>query len=266
VKRLAALVLGLVLGTACAQEPQRQALRVCADPDNLPYSHRDGSGFENRIAQLVASDFGLPLAYAWLADRRGFVRKTLGAGLCDLVVGVPANFDRTLNTRAYYRSSYVLVEPRAHPTPPASFGDPRLRHWRLGVQLVGDELATTPPGHALALSGAIDNVVGYPVPGEQPAAARIVQALARGELDAAFVWGPQAGYYALQASVPLRLHYVPPPAALKDQPFVFAIAMGVRRGDRALRDRLDDFIARRQADIDRILADYGVPRPPEATP
>jgi mxaJ protein len=264
VKRPAALLLALALGTACAQE--RQALRVCADPDNLPYSHQDGSGFENRIAQLVASDFGLPLEYAWLPDRRGFVRKTLGAGLCDLIVGVPADFERTLNTRAYYRSSYVLVEPQAHAMPPASFADPRLRQWRVGVQLVGDDLATTPPGHALALSGAVENVVGYPVPGEQPAAARIVQALARGELDAAFVWGPQAGYYAQRASVPLRVHYVPPPATLKEQPFVFAIAMGVRRGDRALRDRLDDLIARRRPDIDRILADYGVPRLPEAAP
>jgi mxaJ protein len=247
-----------------SQEPQRQALRVCADPDNLPYSHQDGSGFENRIAQLVAADFGVPLEYAWLPDRRGFVRKTMGAGLCDLIVGVPADFERTLNTRAYYRSSYVLVEPESHPSAPSDFSDPRLRRWRIGVQLVGDDLATTPPGHALAQAGAVDNVVGYPVPGVQPAAARIVQALARGELDAAFVWGPQAGYYAMHAGVPLRVRYVPPPATLREHTFSFAIAMGVRRGDRALRDRLDDFIARRQGDIDRILAAYGVPRLPEA--
>ena len=265
-KCLVAWTLGCALGAAAAQEAPRATLRVCADPDNLPYSHQDGSGFENRIAQLAASDFGLPLEYAWLPDRRGFVRKTLGAGLCDVVVGVPANFERTLNTRAYYRSSYVLVAPQSHAAPPASFADPRLRRWRVGVQLVGDDLATTPPGHALALSGAVQNVVGYPLAGEQPAAARMVQALARGELEAAFVWGPQAAYYASRAGVPLRVHYVPPPAALKDQPFAFAIAMGVHRGDRALRDRLDDFIVRRQGDIDRILADYGVPRAPEAAP
>lgn len=273
--RLAPLLLGIAAAAAAAQdaqpkdgaapppEPPRTALRVCADPDNLPYSHSDGSGFENRIAQLVAQDFGLPLEYAWLPDRRGFVRKTMGAGLCDLIVGVPAEFERTLNTKPYYRSSYVLVEPAAHGAPPADFTDPRLRRWRIGVQLVGDDLATTPPGHALARAGALDNVVGYPIPGEQPAAARIVQALARGELDAAFVWGPQAGYYARQAGVPLRLRYLPPPATLRQQPFAFAIAMGVRRGDRALRDRLDDFIARRQPELDRILADYGVPRLPE---
>jgi mxaJ protein len=263
VKRCAALVFCLAAASASAQP---QALRVCADPDNLPYSHQDGSGFENRIAQLIASDFGLPLEYAWLPDRRGFVRKTMGAGMCDLIVGVPAEFERTMNTRPYYRSSYMLVEPAAHGAPPLDFADARLRRWRIGVQLVGDDLATTPPGYALAQAGMTDNVVGYPIPGEQPAAARIVQALARGELDAAFVWGPQAGYYARQAGLPLRLHYVPPPESLRQQPFAFAIAMGVRRGDKALLERLDDFIARRQPDLDRILAEYGVPRLQEKAP
>jgi quinoprotein dehydrogenase-associated probable ABC transporter substrate-binding protein len=260
--RAVALVFCLASFTAAAQTP----LRVCADPDNLPYSHEDGSGFENRIAQLIAADFGLPLEYAWLPDRRGFVRKTMGAGLCDLIVGVPVEFERTMNTRPYYRSSYVLVERESLGVPPADFSDPRLRQWRLGVQLVGDDLATTPPGHALAQAGATDNVVGFPIPGEQPAAARIVQALARGELDAAFVWGPQAGYYARRAGVPLQVHYVPAPPTLRQQPFSFAIAMGVRRGDKDLRDRLNDFIARRQGDLDRILADYGVPRFEEKTP
>jgi mxaJ protein len=272
-KALAAFVLGAAAAAAQAQpagtqsappaDARAQALRVCADPDNLPYSHQDRSGFENRIAQLIADDFGVPLEYAWLPDRRGFVRKTMGAGLCDVIIGVPVAFERTMNTRPYYRSTYMLVERGADATPPRDFADPRLRQWRIGVQLIGDDFATTPPAHALAQAGAIANVVGFPIPGEQPAAARIVQALARGELDAAFVWGPQAGYYARHAGTPLQLHYVAPPATLKDQPFSFAIAMGVRRGDRALRDRIDDFIARRQADIDRVLADYGVPRVPQ---
>jgi mxaJ protein len=266
VKRAGFLLLALAAAAASAQEPPRQALRVCADPDNLPYSHQDGSGFENRIAALVAQDFGLPLEYAWLPDRRGFVRKTMGAGLCDLIVGVPVQFERTMNTKPYYRSSYMFLEPVTLGAPPADFSDPRLRRWRIGVQLVGDDAATTPPAHALAQAGAVDNIVGFPIPGEQPAAARIVQALSRGELDAAFVWGPQAGYYAKASARPLQQHYVPPPPALKEQPFSFAIAMGVRRGDRALRDRLDDFIARRQGDIDRILADYGVPRMQEKAP
>jgi mxaJ protein len=267
----ALLVLTLAAGAALAQ-PQaaaataRPALRVCADPDNLPYSREDGAGFENRIAELIAADFGQPLEYAWLPDRRGFVRKTMGAGLCDVVIGVPVEFERTLNTRPYYRSSYVLVEPAADTAPPASFADARLRQWRIGVQLMGDDFATTPPGHALVQAGAVGNVVGFPLPGEQPAAARMVQALGQGTLDAAFIWGPQAGYYVKQVARPLRLHYVPPPQELKEQPFTFAIAMGVRRSDRALRDRLDDFIVRRAADIDRVLAEFGVPRLPDIAP
>jgi mxaJ protein len=160
----------------------------------------------------------------------------------------------------------VLVEPAGDRSPPQSFGDPRLRRWRVGVQLIGDDFAATPPGHALAQAGATGNVVGYPIPGDLPAAARIFQALGRGELDAAFVWGPQAGYYAQRSARPVQLHYVPPPDNLKEQPFGFAIAMGVRRNDHALRERLDDFIARRQGDIDRILAEYGVPRAEENAP
>jgi mxaJ protein len=247
-------------------QPERRMLRVCADPDNLPFSHEDGSGFENRIARLIADDFGLPLEYAWLPDRRGFVRKTMGAGLCDLILGVPENFERTLNTRPYYRSTYMLVEPAGDGAPPESFDDARLRQWRVGVQLIGDDFAATPPGHALAQAGAVRNVIGYPIPGEQPAAERMIHALERGELDAAFVWGPQAGYYAARATRPLQLHFVPPPPTLRKQPFSFAIAMGVRRGDQALRERLDDFIARRQPDIDRILAAYGVPHTQEQAP
>jgi mxaJ protein len=251
---------------AAATDAPLHSLRVCADPHNLPYSEEDGSGFENRLAQLVAQDFGVPLEYSWLPDRRGFVRKTMGAGLCDVIMGVPVAFERTLNTRPYYRSSYVLVEPKGDPSPPVSFFDPRLRRWKIGVQLIGDDFAATPPGHALAQAGAVDNIIGYPIPGDQPAAARIFHALGTGELDAAFVWGPQAGYYALHAARPLQLHYVAPPATLAQQHFSFAIAMGVKRGNKALRDRLDDFIVRRQPDIDRILAAYGVPRIGEKAP
>ncbi|HEX2544889.1 MAG TPA: quinoprotein dehydrogenase-associated putative ABC transporter substrate-binding protein, partial [Ramlibacter sp.] len=93
--RAAVLLLVMAATAAAAQDAPRTTLRVCADPDNLPYSHEDGSGFENRIARLVADDLGLPLEYAWLPDRRGFVRKTMGSGLCDLIVGVPVQFERT---------------------------------------------------------------------------------------------------------------------------------------------------------------------------
>lgn len=260
-RAIATLLTGLALAatTAWANDP-RDALRVCADPDNLPYSHEDGTGFENRIAQLLADDLKRPLAYTWLPDRRGFVRKTLGARLCDVIIGVPAEFERTLTTRPYYRSSYVLLERAGETKPIESFDDPRLARLRIGVQLIGNDLAASPPGHVLAGRGHVANVRGYPVIGAEPAAARMTAALSRGEIDAALVWGPQAGYYARRASVPLRLRVLSSPSDAAAQPFEFSIAMGVRRGDKALQQMLDDFIRRRQPDIDRILAEYAVPR------
>jgi len=235
------------------------ALRVCGDPDNLPYSHVDGSGFENRIAQLMADELGRPLAWFWLPLRRGFVRKTLGAGECDLLVGVPADLERVLATRPYYRSGYVFVTRVGDAAPLHSFDDPRLARLRIGVQLIGNDLAATPPGHALARRGATERVIGYTVYGDGPAAERMLRALADGRLDAALVWGPQAGYFVQRAAVPLQVW---PAARPADSPeaFEFAIAMGVRRGDAALRDALDAAIDRRRPEIDRILADYGVPR------
>jgi mxaJ protein len=245
---------------AAAPTPQPQALRVCADPDNLPYSKEDGSGFENRIAQLLAEDLNLPLQYEWLPDRRGFVRKTLGARLCDVIIGVPAGFERTANTQPYYRSSYVFVQRAGVAAPVRSFDDPRLAQMRLGVQLIGNDLAASPPGYMLARHGYTSNVRGFPVPGEQPAAARIIAAVARGELDGAVVWGPQAGYFAAHAGVPMRVAVLPAPPQATGLPFEYSIAMGVRRGEPQWRERLNDFIRRRQGDIDRILAQYAVPR------
>ena len=241
------------------------ALRVCADPDNLPFSRADGSGFENRIAQLAAQDLGVPLSYEWLPDRRGFVRKTMGEDRCDVIIGVPVGFERTLNTKPYYRSTYVWVERARDGITPASFDDSRLEHLRIGVQLIGNDMAASPPGYALAHHGLIRNVVGFPIVGEQPSAQRMVDALVAGRIDGALVWGPQAGYFAQRAAVPLRIAPVSAPPET-GQRFEFAIAMGVRRGDEALRVALDDFIRRRQTDIDRILADYAVPTRAEASP
>jgi mxaJ protein len=253
----------LLAACAIAADPpgSLQALRVCADPDNLPYSHQDGSGFENRIAQLLADDLKLPLQYEWLPDRRGFVRKTMGAGLCDVIIGVPVGFERAATTRPYYRSSYVVVERAGPQLPVRSFDDPRLASMRLGVQLIGNDLAASPPGYVLAHHGLTSNVIGYPVPGEEPAAARAVSAVARGQLDGAVLWGPQAGYFASRAPVPMRVTIVPPPKdSAAEFPFEYSIAMGVRRGDAPLRILLDGFLVRRAADIDRILAEYAVPR------
>jgi quinoprotein dehydrogenase-associated probable ABC transporter substrate-binding protein len=252
------VAVALALAAPAGQAGDAPPLRVCADPDNLPYSQRDGSGFENRIARLVADDLHRPLAYFWQEQRRGFVRKTLGAGECDVLIGVPAGFDKVLRTRPYYRSSYVAVSRRGEP-PFEGFAPDQLRGRRFGVQLIGNDLAASPPGHALAAYGATANVTGFLVYGDGPAARRMVDAVAGKAIDVALVWGPQAGYFVRHASVPLAVAPVAAPAGLP-APFDYAIAMGVRKGDTALRDRLDEVLARRRADIDAILADYGVPR------
>jgi quinoprotein dehydrogenase-associated probable ABC transporter substrate-binding protein len=233
-------------------------LRVCADPANPPLSARDESGFENRIARLVAEDLGMRLSWFWQEQTRGFVRKTMGAGECDLFVGVPAGFDKVLRTKPYYRSTYVAVTRRGAP-PFAGFAPAQLQGRRFGVQLIGNDLAASPPGHALAAGGAVDKVTGFLVYGDGPAGKRMVDAVAAGSIDVALVWGPQAGWFARRAKLPLEVSPIQPPAGLP-MPFDYAIAMGVRKGDTLLRDRLDEVLARRKADIDAILDDYAVPR------
>jgi mxaJ protein len=249
---------GALIVFAAASASARE-LRVCADPDNLPLSHENGSGFENRIAELIANEMGAELRYEWLPFIRGFVRKTMGAGLCDVFIGVPRDFERVMTTKPYYRSAFVFVDgPRA--TGIERFDDPRLARLTIGVQLVGNDLAATPPGHALAQAGLTDNVRGFTVMGEAPTAQRMVSAVARSDLDAALVWGPQAGYFAARGARPLQVRVAQAPASLRGMPFEFDIAMGVKRGNTALRDELDTIIERRRADIDAILAAYHVPR------
>jgi len=252
-RALACLLAAFAAG-AGAREP-----RVCADPDALPFSHRDGSGFENRIARIVADEMGAELRYEWLPFIRGFVRKTMGAGLCDVFIGVPKEFERVMTTRPYYRSSFAWIEgPRARGI--EALDDPLLATLKLGVQLVGNDMAATPPGHALARAGHVDNVRGFPVMGEGPATQRLVRAVADGELDAGLAWGPQAAWFAAHASRELEVRIAHPPAGLEGHPFEFDIAMGVRRGDRALRDELDAILQKRRGAIDAILAEYHVPR------
>jgi quinoprotein dehydrogenase-associated probable ABC transporter substrate-binding protein len=252
---LAALLVAGPSGAAPATEGR--VLRVCADPDNLPYSHADGSGFENRIAVLLAEELHATLQYDWWPQRRGYVRKTMGAGMCDVFVGVPASFDRVSTTRPYYRSSYVFVTRRGDSAP--AFGTPQITRRRIGVQLVGNDMAATPPGHALTRAGATANVTGFTVFGDGPAAQRMVAAVAAGDLDAALVWGPQAGYFAHHAATPMSVRMASAPPG-PEAPFEFSIAMGVRRGNDALRDEIDAFLVHRRADIDAILAAYQVPR------
>jgi mxaJ protein len=209
---------------------------VCADPNNLPFSNERREGFENRLAELIARDLHTTVQYTWWAQRRGYVRNTLKAGRCDVIMGVPTGLGPVLVTRPYYRSSYAFVTRRGGPRI-ESLDDARLRRLRVGVQIIGDDFANAPP--AMALS---------------------IRAVANGEIDVGIAWGPLAGYFAQRSAVPLRVTPVSPEVDVPYLPFVFDIAMGVRREDAALRDRLDAVLLRRQPEIDRLLAAYGVPR------
>ena len=256
------LLLGsAVFTTGCAET--KPALRVCADPNNLPFSNDRGEGFENKLAEMLAADTGARVEYTWWAQRRGFVRNTLRAGECDVLLGVPTSYELAQTTRPYYRSTYVFVSRRDRALAIESLDDPRLTTMRVGVQMVGDDFSNSPPAHALASRGMTRNIVGYSVIDDYSRPnppANIVHAVARGEVDAAVVWGPLAGYFASREPVPLDLAPVTPEIDPPFLPFVFDISMAVRRGDEPRLRMLEDFIIRRRGDIDRLLADYGVPR------
>jgi mxaJ protein len=252
----AAAVIGLATGA------EARELRVCADPNNLPFSNEREEGFENKIVALVAEELGATVAYTWWAQRRGFVRSTIKADLCDLVPGVPFGFEMLRTTQPYYRSTYVFVT-RADGPRVASFDDPVLRELKVGVQLVGDDGSNTPPAHALANRGVIDNVRGYHLYadyGEPNPPSRIIEAVARGEVDLAVAWGPMASYFAVRQPQPLSVAPVSPIADGPRLPMVWDIAMGVRREEPELRNEIGAALRRRKAEVDAILRAYGVPR------
>jgi mxaJ protein len=266
------VVVGVIALAACG--PARAAstmreLRVCSDPNNMPFSNERQQGFENRIAELVARDLHAKLSYVWWAQRRGFVRNTLNQKACDVLIGVPSSFERARTTLPYYRSTYVFVTRRDRKLRIASFDDAALRHLRIGVQMIGDDFTNTPPAHALSQRHIVSNVRGYSVYGDyrQPnPPARVIDAVANGDVDVAIAWGPLAGYFAQREAVPLDITPVSPQIDLPFLPFVFDISMGVRRGNDALRDQLNAVIERRRVEIDRILDQYGIPRAGTPTP
>ena len=237
-------------------------LRICADPNNLPFSNRSREGFENQIAELVARDLRRPLAYFWSPQRRGFIRTTLDAGQCDLVVGVPAQFKPRQSTRPYYRSTYAFVTRRDRHLRVTSFDDPRLKTLTIGIQITGDDYNNPPAAQALASREIIRNVRGFTVYGDysQPDPQRdLVAAVADQRIDVGIMWGPLAGFFARRQPTALD---VVPVAAERDGPglvFAFDIAMGVRRDDQALRAALDAIIVRRRVEIRQILTSFGVP-------
>lgn len=247
--------------TPAAPALKEGGFRVCADPENMPFSNRAMAGLENRLATLLAKDFGTTPTYVWWGQRRGFIRNTMNAtlaeGRCDIVMGVPAGYDLVRTTKPYYRSTYVFVYPSAR-RPIRSLDDPVLKKVKVGVHLLGDDYENPPPVHELAKRGVVENVVGFKTfySAENPPSA-IIDAVASGRIDVALVWGPVAGYYAPKQRVPLTV--VPIPSGKGDLPFAFDIAMGVKKGNDALHARLEQALERRRADISIILKEYGVP-------
>lgn len=238
-------------------------LRVCADPNNLPFSDQAGRGFENEIVELIAKDLGSTVDYTWWAQRR----YTLKAGICDVWSGVASGAEMMTSTRPYYRSSYVFVTRADRGLHIASFDDPQLRKLIIGVQMVGSDAMNTPPAHALARRGIVQNVRGYMLYGDyrQPhPASVIIDTVGNGDVDVAVGWAPTAGYFAEQGSTPLTIEPVEPWRDGTELPMAFYISMGVRRGDHALLQRLNDALERNRAAIAEILAEYHVPVLPDA--
>ena len=228
------------------------SLRVCADANLMPFSNDKLEGFENKIAQMIGDELKLPVTYYWWPQTIGFVRNTLRARHCDLVMGAASGEELMQNTNPYYKTTYALVYRSDSGISAKGFDDPSLRGARIGV------VAMTPPATAIRRYG-ITNIEPYQLNidtrVEQPAR-KAIEDVASGATDAAAIWGPIAGYYAARQSVPLTVVPLPEQPGTRMQ---FLISMGIREGEQLWKHWLNDFIARRQGDIERILAEYNVP-------
>lgn len=259
IKLFPIFVLAIAYCTPHAQS-EELPLRVCADANNLPYSNSAEDGFENKIVRLIADHLHRPLVFVWRPERRGFVREGLNAGECDLVAALPSGASRALTTCPYYRSTYAFVSKRGEP-PVSSLDDPSLRMRTIGVQLIGDDGMNSPPAHALAERGIVENVRGFMVYGDyrnDHPLSEIVHAVATGRVDVAAVWGPVAGYFAAKEKPPLVVTAIEGNVEAR-LPMTFDISMGVRRTDKELKTQVDSALSSLAPNIRTILAAYGVP-------
>lgn len=237
-------------------------LRVCADPSNLPYSNKAREGFENKIADILAADMKAQVDYFWFAGHRSFMRRTLLDGVCDVVISAPSGLPGTVTTRPYFRSFYMAVTRANDAHGFSSFDDPWLKEAKIGLQLVGNEGATTPPAMSLAARGANAHITGFAMwadDSDPTPQGRIVDAVADGAIDIAFVWGPFAGHFAKRRGAALRLDPIMSDSAQPELSFVFPMAVAVRKTDMALRDRLQEALDRHPLEIEAILREAGVP-------
>jgi mxaJ protein len=232
---------------------QATSLRVCGDPDNLPYSNDRLQGFENKIAAVIAADLGAEVKYTWWPHQRGLVKNTLEAGTCDVIFGVPHDLESVLATKPYYRSSYVIVHRKgSHAV--TSLDAPELKTLRIGVY------ANTPVEESLARRGLLDHLTAYSLffdpTGDRDRPAKLLDDLVAGKVDVAIPWGPLAGYYAKKLSAPIEMQALPDEEGV---PLSFSMGMGVKKGNRDLKARLEAAIDHRQSDIQSVLEEYGVP-------
>ena len=230
-------------------------LRVCADPDNLPYSNKAGEGFENKIAELLARELDRDVSYTWYPSTIGFVRNTLGARVCDVVIGTTLVNELMQNTNPYYRSTYALIQRADAEHKVDSLDDPTLKDMRIGG------VANTPPVTLLAQRGLIGNLAPYHLMVDtrhDHPAQDMVNDVESGEIDIAVVWGPIGGYFAKRADGNM---VVTPIQADDNSPMRmdFRISMGLRRGEPVWKDQLNNLLREQKDEIESILLDYGVP-------
>lgn len=248
------------LPSAC---PAQQQLRVCADPNNLPYSNDQRQGFENQIADMIAKDLNMQLTYFWFPQREAFFKKTLNGGVCDVVMGVPTGFDEAQTTSPYYRSTYVFITRRDRHLHITSLDDPQLRTLKIGVHVLGEQDDSLPPVHALTSRGIVRNLVGFSIFGnlnEKDPPADLIRAVEDKQVDVAVAWGPMAGYFSRHSAVPLDITPIPGDPLHPDLPFHFDISIGVRSGNTALEQTLNAELIRRHDDIQKLLTAYGIPQ------
>ncbi|HEY5130745.1 MAG TPA: substrate-binding domain-containing protein [Bradyrhizobium sp.] len=232
-----------------------KVLRVCADPRNLPFSNEKGEGFENKLAELFAEKLQKKLDYVYFPQATGFVRMTLGAHRCDVIMGFPQGDELVQGTNPYYRTAYALVAKTGSGLEDvASLGDERLKGKHLGI------VAGTPPATNMAANGLMSNAKPYPLMIDtriDSSAAAMIQNLTAGVIDAGVLWGPMAGYYAKQSNPPL--HVTPLVKETSGPRLAYRIGMGVRPGDQNWKRLLNRLIQENQPAINKILLDYGVP-------
>ncbi len=240
-----------------------KTLRVCADPNNLPFSNEKGEGFENKIAELLAKKLGKDLAYAFYPGATGFVRNTLNAHLCDVILGMPQGNDLVQPTNPYYRTTYAIVTRAGSDLDGVqNLDDPRLTEKKGRIGLV----ANTPPGNVLARNGMIGLVKPYPLMVDtrvDSSSAAMIHDLEKGDIDAALLWGPIAGYYAKKSNVKLNVALLPETPGVR---MAFRIGFGVRNSDQNWKRELNNLLGQNRAEIDAILDEYGVPRLDESGP